>query len=345
MEFTRESIFISALRSLFKVFAGVLGFGLAIVLIFIGIGALSNSVSVNDTSTLTVSPDAEWGQSLLPDSTPVVLRMNIEGVIGLKNLQDTKFHKMLVDSRNGALAKNRVKAILLYVNTPGGAATDSSSIYRMLKEYKEKFQVPIYAYVDGLCASGGMFISCAADKIYSSPNSVIGSVGVRMGPVFNFSSGMEKIGVSSLTLTEGKDKDALNPFRPWKSGEDDALKAVIADEYEHFVDVVTTNRKNLSKEKLINEYGANVFSAPKAKELGYIDTIVSGYDEALKALATEAGVAEKYQVILIEPHQSPLKELTENKWNLLRGKIEHVFPLGPNMTTELSGKLLYLYQP
>ena len=67
---------------------------------------------------------------------------------------------------------------------PGGAADDSVGIYRALCEYKKKYNVPIYAFVDGLCASGGMYIACAADKIYATPSSVIGSVGVIMGPLF-----------------------------------------------------------------------------------------------------------------------------------------------------------------
>ncbi len=252
---------------------------------------------------------------------------------------------MLLDSREGKLGNDRVKGILLQINTPGGFATTSGDIYQLLMQYKEKFKVPVYAFVNGLCASGGMYIACAADKIYATNSSTIGSVGVRLGPAFNVSETMEKAGVKAVTLTAGKDKDMLNPFRPWKEGEDDSLKAILASEYEEFVNVVASSRKSLGKEKLINEYGAQVYGGKKAQELGYIDESGASYVTAIAALAKAAGVEEEYQVLQMEPHQSILKELSENKFNLLRGKVEHTFPQAPSLSSEMSGKILFLYDP
>lgn len=350
MEFTRESIFVSAVRGFVKSFAVVLGISLSFVVIVIGIGLLSNitgGIETPNKSQITVSADANWNRKLLPSSAPVLLRINLHGIIGAGKVKGKNFKDMLVDSRMGALENNRVKGILLHVNSPGGSASESSTIYHLIKEYKEKFKVPVYAYVDGLCASGGMYISCVADQIFSTQSSVIGSVGVLLGPTFNFYDAMNKIGVQSLTLTEGKNKDALNPFREWKPGEDDALKAIITNEYNIFVDIVTQNRKSLDKQKLINEYGANVFSAREAQEFGYIDNGNASYDETLTALASAAGIkeGEKYQVFLMEPYQSVLSELAENKTALFNGKMTHVFPTGPFTTSEMSGQILYLYQP
>lgn len=65
---------------------------------------------------------------------------------------------------------------LVYINTPGGTVVDADGIYRALLEYKTKYDVPIYAYIDGLCASGGMYVALAADKIFASDVSLIGSV-------------------------------------------------------------------------------------------------------------------------------------------------------------------------
>lgn len=262
-------------------------------------------------------------------------------------LKEKNFKDLLLDSREGILANNRVKGILLYVNTPGGTVSDSNAIYHLIQSYKEMYKVPVYAFVDGICASGGMYISCAADQILATQSSIVGSVGVRLGPTFNVSEAMEKIGVQSLTLTEGKNKDALNPFRPWKPGEDEEIKTILASEYDHFVDVVTDNRKSLDKDRLVNEYGANIFSAEKAQEFGYIDNGNANYDQALTALATAAGIqeGEKYQVFEIDPYQSILLELADNKTALLRGKLTHVFPTGTYTNSEMSGQILYLYQP
>jgi signal peptide peptidase SppA len=346
MEISRESIFISALRGFVKSFAVVIGISLGIAVLMIGIGALSNSVEMPDKSTLTLDADANWNRKLLPDSTPVLLKIKVHGVIGMGKLKAEPFKNMLIDSRQGALAKDRVKGILLHLNTPGGTAIDSSAIYGLLTEYKEKYKVPIYAFVEGLCASGGVYISSAADKVFATENSVIGSVGVRLGPTFNVSEAMQTVGVESLTITSGKNKDALNPFRPWKPGEGDSLQAIVAADYQTFVNVVTENRKGLSKEDLINEYGANVYNAEKAEKLGYVDDGDATYNQTLAALAAAAGIGhdDKYQVFEIEPHKSVFKELSESKNKLLQGKIEHVFPTGPHTTTEMSGQVLYLYQ-
>lgn len=347
MNFTRESIFISALRGFFNTFGVLLGLAVALFIIIIGIGALSNSVNVPDKSQITVSPDANWDRKLLPHTSPVILRINVHGVIGTLKLQEDKFKTLLLDSRDGVLANNRVKGIILHVDTPGGTATDSAAIYQLLEKYKAKFHIPVYAFVDGICASGGMYICSAADQIFSAPNSIIGSVGVRMGPAFNFSEVMSKVGIQSLTLTEGKDKDALNPFRPWKEGEEASLKAIIAAEYERFVTIVTNARKKLDKAKLLNEYGADVFDAKLAEEYGFIDHSDADYDDVLTALVKASGIQEneKYQVLEIEPYASLFTELKETKSGILRGKLEHIFPTGPYTTSEMSGQLLYLYQP
>ncbi|MFI5264393.1 MAG: S49 family peptidase, partial [Candidatus Kapaibacterium sp.] len=91
-----------------------------------------------------------------------------------------------VESQEGDFKNNRVKGILLYMDTPGGYSTDSDTIYRLLMEYKKQYKVPIYAYVDGLCASGGMYIAITADKIMASDTSLIGSIGVIAPTFMNF---------------------------------------------------------------------------------------------------------------------------------------------------------------
>lgn len=347
MNFTRESIFISALRGFFSGFAVLLGIAVALILILIGIGAMSGTVQAPDKSTLTLSPDANWEMKLLPSTTPVILRINVHGVIGMGKLQGDKFKTILVDSRGDVLANNRVKGILLHIDTPGGTATDSDTIYRLLQTYKEKFKVPVYAYVEGMCASGGMYICASADQIFASPDSVIGSVGVRLGPAFNFSEVMAKVGIKSITLTDGKDKDVLNPFRPWKEGEEQSLQTIVSTEYDRFVDIVTAARKRLDREKLVSVYGANVYDAKAAQEYGFIDNGDSHYDEALSALAKASGIGEneKYQVLEIAYAESFLSGLRDKQAKLLNGKIEHVFPTGTYTNSELSGKMLYLYQP
>lgn len=294
-----------------------------------------------------VSPDANGNRELLPQTVPALLKLNLSGVIGTGDLTCENFRNLLLDSREGVFSHDRVRGILLYINTPGGTVVDADGIYQALMEYKQKHRIPVYAFVDGMCASGGMYVACAADKIYAATSSLIGSVGVILGPTFNFSGLMEKYGVQSLTLSQGKDKDALNSFRPWQPGEDASLRNITAELYERFVSIVSAARPLLTKEKLVNEYGAQVYLAQRALEYGYIDMTDATYEVAVGGLAKAAQIPEEqaYQVMTLSPVRPLLADLAQSRFSLLQGKITHSFQLSSSMTSELSGKFLYLYQP
>lgn len=347
MNFTRESIFVNAARSFCTSFAAVLGVVIALVVAVIAITMVSGPNFLPPPAEPLIMPDASGERTLLSGSAPAVLRIDIRGVVGMGDVTGSKIREVLADSREGLLRGNRVKAILLHMDTPGGTVTDADAIYRALLNYKAKYNVPIYAFVDGLCASGGMYIVSAADKVFATPSSVIGSIGVIMGPTFNFSDAMAKWGIASLTLTQGKDKDELNPFRPWKPDEGASLRAITASMYTRFVDIVTKARPRLSKDKLIQDYGAHVFVAQEAQELGYVDEGNSDYSHALSALVQAAGIHEdeKYQVVLLSPPKPLFPEFIQGMANLKDGKITHKMEFSPYLSSELTGKLLYLYVP
>lgn len=347
MPHLRDSIIVSTIRTFCTSFAAIIGVLIAFVFVLICVSRLSPPDLFPPKSQLTISADANGNRDLLPSSAPVLLKIDIHGVIGDKDLTFAKIRNMLLDSREGILDKGRVKGILLSLNTPGGLADDSDAIYRELLAYKEKYQVPIYAFVDGLCASGGMYIASAADRIYATPSSIIGSVGVILGPLFNFSSLMERYGVQGLNVTAGKDKDMLSAIRPWKPGEDASLKSITNALYERFVSIVVNARPELSKEKLINEYGAHIFIANKAKEYGYIDVADASSSLVLCDLAKAANLTEEmnYQVLAISPMHSFVSDLVQNKLTFFKGEINHKLPIAPYINSDFSGRFLYLYQP
>lgn len=342
----RESVFISAVRSFCKtlgVMVGILG---AFFLIGIALAPLSSPNISPEKSEMIIASDADDNRTILPEDAPVVLKINIQGVIGMDDLTTQAFQDVLYDSRQSPLGK-RIQAILLYIDSPGGSAIDSENIYLALMDYKKKYNIPVYAYVEGLCASGGMYIACAADKIYATSGSIIGSVGVILGrSFFNFSTLMTKIGIESLTISQGKDKDMLNPYRPWHPGEDCSLVNLTKESYDQFVSVVATNRPMLDKQKLIDTYGAQVYLAPTAMNLGYIDTSGATYFQTVKELVAATSIADKpYQVIQLRRPKNIFSMLTQTSFNLLSGKMKHELELGPQARSEFNGKLLYLYQP
>lgn len=345
MNITRESIFISAFRTFCNSLAGMFGIIAGLIILGILFLFLSKPAMISDKTQMIIAADAEGQRRLLSDSTPVILRINIHGAIGTRDLNAKLLQTQLLDSREGPLKNDRVKAILLHINSPGGTTDDSNNIYMYLMAYKQKYKVPIYAYVNGLCASGAMYIACSADKIFSNPIGIIGSVGVLMGPNFNFSGLMEKYGVSQLTLTEGKDKDMLSPYRPWKPGEDDSLKDILAYDYSRFIDIVVKNRPRMNKNKLINLYGAQVFDPIKAQELGYIDEGNATYPFALTELVKDAKIEGEYQVVELKVPHPILSNLIEGESPIFSGKIKHTLELTPGLKAEWMNRSLYLYSP
>lgn len=349
----RESIFFAAIRSFFVALfamAGILA-GIFVVMALIGgvIGGLSNSLDgtpeLNYSYTPEIRPNAAGVRKIEASTVPVVLKLNISGIIGLDSLTRKDVAQQLVESRERSFEDDRVKAILLYIDSPGGTVVDADGIYREINAYKKQYQVPVYAYIDGLCASGGYYIASAADKVFASPASLIGSVGVITPPILNVSQLLEKLGVQSLTLYEGKGKDNLNPFRTWHKGEEDNIKASIDYYYAMFVNVVTSARPGLDKSKLVEDYGANIYPAAVAKEHGYIDEANSTQQEVLKELLEKAGIADKpYQVVELE-HKNWLSELFHSQFDLLSGKLSVKLELTPEMSSGLSNQYLYLYRP
>lgn len=344
----RDSIIYSALRSLAVAFCAVIGIGLGIMAFSLLIGLLTTGSvdsKVTTINTQEILPNAEGMRETLSKDAPVILQINIDGILGTESLNTRTVRQKLIESREGDFKHDRVKGILLYIDTPGGTVMDADGIYRLLKEYKKKYNVPVYAYVDGLCASGGMYVAAAADKVYANETSLIGSVGVIAPTFMNFTKLLEKLGVDTLTISAGKDKDAMNPLRPWKPGEDQNYRDIIDYYYDHFVQVVTSSRPDLNKSKLVADYGAQIFPSPQAKQLGMIDVSNSSLSQTLKDLLRQAGIEDhNYQVIKLESKQW-WDTLFSSGNSLMKGQVTHHLQTPYDLDPALQNKYLYLYRP
>lgn len=348
----RESIFSSAIRSFFVALFAMIAISIGLIPLFIisaaVIGALSEvspTAEPETTYTQEIVANADGIRKVLSKDAPVILKLNINGVIGTDHLSMATIRRQLIESREKDLKDNRVKALLLYIDSPGGTVVDSDGIYHAIKAYKEKYKVPVYAYVDGLCASGGMYVACSADKVYASNVSLIGSVGVLSPSFLNFTKLINTLGVEALTLTAGKDKDLMNPLRPWRPGEQDSIQALIDYYYHDFVNTVASNRPGLDKEKLIKDYGANIFNAVQAEEYGYINAAGYSYEKTLKELVEAIGIKDDfYQVIQLEK-KSWFSDLFKSELSLLKGNVTHRIQLTPDLDPNLMNQFLYLYRP
>jgi signal peptide peptidase SppA len=294
--------------------------------------------------TMEIVSNAQGVRKKMSSDAPVILSLQVHGVIGLNDLTQENVRQLLIESREGSLKDDRVKAILLNIQSPGGTVIDADGIYHAIKSYKETHKTPVYAYVDGLCASGGMYVAAAADKIYASDSSLIGSVGVISPSFLNLSQTIEKIGVKALTLSAGKGKDDLDPLRPWRPGEQDSMQGIINSYYKDFVDILTTNRPELNKQKLVEVYGANIFLAPQAKEYGYVDG--NGYtrNQTLQLLLKEIGIEDDYYQVVELSSNNWFSSLFNSQSALFTGRILHDIKWPTEYDSALMGKFLYLYR-
>lgn len=338
----------SVIRNVFNSFCKglfyVVGFGVGLLILVMMMSALfSKPNTVPHTTSLRVLPDDTWQQQVFSPHAPTILKIEINGVIGLDHLKKEDILRQLIESQDGELKPGQVKGVIISINTPGGAADDSESIFRMLSTYKTRYKVPMIAYVEGMCASGGMYAACAADKVYATEDSLIGHVGVLMSPpFFNVSKLLYRLGIDTKTILAGKDKDEMNPFRPWKENEGEPFQRIANFMYDRFTTVVSDHRSKLTKESLI-EQGAQIYPAPQAETLGYIDERVSGLDEVLKNFATELGIYDDYQFVQLE-RSNFFEDLfgTQVLWGR---QVEHRLRLPGDLHPDLYGKHLYLYQP
>ncbi len=163
-----------------------------------------------------------------------------------------------------------VKAILLNVATPGGTIFGSQAIATGISAYRKATQKPVYAFVEGLSASGGVWAMVTADKIYADHGSLIGSIGI-IGPSVLFydrptslDNGLFQGGVTANTIEErtfsaGRGKDFGNPFRRLSPAEIEVFQAGLEQEYSRFVTHVATAR-GIDPNVIRNQMGAMVFS-------------------------------------------------------------------------------------
>lgn len=341
---TTESLFKSAVRSFSNSFFKIAGFAAGLVLILFALGIFLSGGPQRVTTTIPM-PDHNWRVTPFSRELPTILQIPIHGVVGLeRDVRKEKIAAILQDIQELDLKPGMFKAIILTINTPGGSADDSDAIYRMIKGFKTSFKIPVYAYIDGMSASGGTLISLAADKIIASPSSLIGHVGVIMGTHFNFSKTLERLGVDTKTIYSGKNKDELNPFRPWKEDEGEDFQALSNVYYDRFVKLVATNRPRMTEEQL-REEGARLYSPSDALEQGYIDEIRESYVEALGEIASALEISNRYQVIQLRP-QIFLSEIFGNEASLsLARGVHHFLRLPGDTPPEFVGKPLYLYVP
>ncbi len=160
---------------------------------------------------------------------PVVAVVRLTGVIG----QDIGLRRgltltALAGPLQRAFSLPKVKAVALAINSPGGSPVQSSLIARRVRDLSDEKEVPVYAFVEDVAASGGYWLACAADEIYADANSIVGSIGV-ISAGFGLHELIARYGIERRVHTAGARKSILDPFKPERE-EDVAILRGIQDE-------------------------------------------------------------------------------------------------------------------
>ena len=127
-----------------------------------------------------------------------------------------------------------LQAVLLVINSPGGSPAQSSLIGDQIRRLSEEKEVPVYAFVEDVAASGGYWLACAADEIYANETSIVGSIGV-ISASFGFKDVIEKYGIERRVHTSGKNKSFMDPFKDEKPADVKRLKGIQWELHETFI--------------------------------------------------------------------------------------------------------------
>ena len=204
--------------------------------------------------------------------------VEIHGVIG--NHVKTPEFSRLIDSVAG---NQRLKALLLDIDSPGGSATGSEVLYRAIQRVAE--EKPVYAYVRGMGASGGYYLACGASKVYALPTALVGSIGViYLRPVLE--QLLSKVGVDFSVYKSGEFKDMTGFWRSPTDRESEKFQELINEIFDNFVTVVAEGR-SLDEAKVREIATGEIMTAQKGIRQGLVDEI-GDFKDALEA-AAEAG--------------------------------------------------------
>jgi protease-4 len=210
--------------------------------------------------------------------------VDLEGVIAPEGKASAD---KMIKALNRAFKDGNTQGVVLRINSPGGSPVQAGYINDEVRRLRAKYpNIPLYAVVQDLCASGGYYVAVSADKIYVDKASLVGSIGVIIGG-FGFVGTLEKLGVERRAYTAGDNKDFLDPFQPENPAHREHAKKMLAEIHQQFINVVRQGRGKRLKESP-EIFSGLVWTGERSVELGLTDALGS-----LEFVAREVIKAEK----------------------------------------------------
>lgn len=191
----------------------------------------------------------------------------------------------VVEQLHDFLEDKRIQAVVVRVDSPGGAVAPSQEIATEVKRLAEKKQVVVS--MGNLAASGGYYLAAPATRIVANPGTLTGSIGV-VSQFANLTEIADKIGLQMNTVKSGPAKDAGNPFRPFTEEDRALFQHMVDGVYLQFVRAVAEGR-NLPEEEVRKIADGRVLTGEEARDLGLVDDL-GNFNDAVKIAAELAGI-------------------------------------------------------
>lgn len=208
--------------------------------------------------------------SVQGDAEAYAAVIEVNGVIAAA--QDASADNIITALRD-AFDDEQVLGVVLRINSPGGSPVQSGYVFDEIKRLKQTRDLPVYAVIVDLGASGAYYIAAAADEIYADKASLVGSIGV-VGSGFGFTEAMEKFGIERRLYTSGEHKGFLDPFSPENPEEKKFWKGVLKVTHNQFIEQVRLGRGDRLKETP-DMFSGLVWSGEQAVDMGLIDGLSS----------------------------------------------------------------------
>ncbi len=219
------------------------------------------------------------------DVEGIILNARTSGLLGSGENPVSLFRERL----DAAADDRHVKAVVLRINSPGGAVTASDIMYQDVLRFRRQTGKPVVACMMDVAASGAYYLSMACDRVYAHPSTVTGSIGVIMS-LYNATGLFAKLGVTSNPIKSGPNKDIGNPARLMTPAEHAILQHMVDSFYGQFVHVVAEGR-HLPEPEVRRLADGRVYTGVDAQKAGLVDEI--GYlEDALQAAKDMACICD-----------------------------------------------------
>ena len=248
--------------------------------------------------TLFLVMAVDWKSAEMGGGKKYTAMVEVNGLIAPGT--DASAEKITV-ALQAAFKDKSTQGVVVRCNSPGGSPVQAQTIYDEMKRLREKYpQIPLYAVIEDVCASGGYFVAAGADQIYVGKASIVGSIGVLMNG-FGFTGLMDKLGIERRLITAGDNKGMLDPFSPLDEKDKAHIKTLMGDIHQQFIGVVKEGRGKRLKESP-EIFSGLIWTGSRSVELGLADGIGSLEYVAREVIKAEEirdftiteGIAEKF---------------------------------------------------